>query len=293
MDIGAVYIEMNQPDSALHFLNKALNDFQQNEDKQGLANTMTKVGEVYELKKAYQKSIGYFEKAAELAKEINDRKGEAFALSSLGNVQFYMGNYQDAVTNLTRSAEWAESEGFVYLQQDNYKYLANAYGQLNDKSKQIHYLEKYIAIKDSVLTLEKQKQATELLAKYETKKKQAQIELLNKEKEISRNQLIRQRAIIIIVIVFLGIVVLVTVLLYRRYQEKQRTNALLSQKNKEIQDKHEKIEKQNYKLEEQAQKLRELDEIKTRFFTNISHEFRTPLTLIVGPLEQLIQNSRD
>ncbi len=41
-------------------------------------------------------------------------------------------------------------------------------------------------------------------------------------------------------------------------------------------------------IEDQARELRELNEARTRFFANVSHEFRTPLTLTIGPIEDVL-----
>lgn len=103
---------------------------------------------------------------------------------------------------------------------------------------------------------------------------QNKLETMNRLLNKSLLQYSNQRTLFygtILILVLISILLFVSVVAYRN---KSRTNRLL--------------EEQKNQLISLSKQLEEATHAKLVFFTNISHEFRTPLTLILGPVETLL-----
>lgn len=117
-------------------------------------------------------------------------------------------------------------------------------------------------LEDSINSNEQKLKIQEIEEKYENEKKEEQIKLLKSNSIIEKQRQRRKSNFLIGGIVLSSLIGLFLYLLYRNRQK--TTN-----------------------------KLKEIDQLKTRFFENISHEFRTPLTLLRLPLSQAITNQRE
>ena len=167
-----------------------------------------------------------------------------------------------------------------------YAYLAIIYEQDKNYSEALFYQKKLEVLKADMYKEQLDLEVEELQTKFETEQKEQEIETLEKEQayqklEVEKQgvQLKQQRQNILSIIFGFVLLLSVSILLFNRYRLKQKNEKLL------LQTQQLGLEKQQKETEQQL----EISEMRTDFFTNVSHEFRTPLTLILGPLENLLK----
>jgi signal transduction histidine kinase/DNA-binding response OmpR family regulator/ABC-type xylose transport system substrate-binding protein len=127
------------------------------------------------------------------------------------------------------------------------------------------------------------------------KEKENRISQLNERIGTYEQRQITSRNVTIIIIIALILFAIVLVLMVFAYRSRNRKIVLLNERNAVIDKQKDRLQQQNEQLTEQKDKLIELSaelesttQSKLVFFTNISHEFRTPLTLISGPVNSLL-----
>lgn len=327
-NIGIIYFNLGNEDKALEYYKKSLAIRLKLNDEFGIAQCYSNMGNVYENHGEPEKAMEYFLKALEIFEAKNDMKNAALTIFCIGYNYLNQSKYEEAIEYLNRSKELCiifdnkstlaytyMNTGLAFLelhQYDkslenlenglklfievddknnisySYQSLSKLYEKVGEYKKSLHYFTKYSVLRDSLYNEESSQKIADAEVLYETEKKETAIELLTKEKELKNLQLDKQKTFRNFLIALSILILALAIIAYSRFVIKRKANELLKEKNLALADKNFQIEKQSQKIETQSEKLKDLDEAKSRFFANISHEFRTPLMLIKGPLSDLM-----
>jgi len=99
---------------------------------------------------------------------------------------------------------------------------------------------------------------------------------------------------ILMVLIILGLVIILQYLREKQVKvKKNELEQLVAIRTKELVIANELLERKQKEILVESEKNRKNDQLKLQFFTNISHEFKTPLTMILGPIEKIIQSGND
>jgi signal transduction histidine kinase/DNA-binding response OmpR family regulator/uncharacterized protein HemY len=253
--LGRIYRKQKKLDEALNAYNEALTIYNALHYKRDVTETESSIGNIYFDKGDFQKAIDHYQRYLAAAKSQSDSTMMAYAYLSLGNTLLYLKEYRNARAYMDTVIVISEKRNLTYTRMDSYGLLGEIHEAEGNYKLGLSNYRTYIAIRDSIEDEQNKAKVQELEARYQSEKKDDAIRLLNAENTAKANQ---QKYLVVILVLLLAL----AIILYSRYQVKLKAN----------------------------KKLKELDLVKSRFFTNISHEFRTPLSLILGPLERKLSN---
>lgn len=254
-DIAKLYRKTKDLDRSLGFYEKALNIFTNLKDSAGIQLIYNESGVVYEYKEDYEEAIRRYTRSMQIAEALNDKVGVGWSQSFIAGVYVIQKKFEPAEKYLQETLKTRESIkdsftialshsdlGALYsakgdiekakqsfaisnrlalqmkypeLLSNNYRELSALASRSGNATEALDYYKKHVSLKDSIFSVEKTKQITELNTKYETDKKEQQI--LLQRSELSRKNL---TIAAILVLVILGI--FLTYLAYHRYQLKQQ-----------------------------------------------------------------------
>lgn len=314
-NIGGVYIQLKRTNDALRFARKAYDYYLRKGNKDGLYQTSVIYGDAYRLLEDHRMATHYYQEALRLSEEMKNDNAIAVSLTNLGTELEDQNRLKEAEICFKRALELSKltddmegivlsnihlgeieviygrfdtgiarlKEGLAQAQTIHAKYhihnaalkLSKYYEQKGKYKDALYYQHICSAYKDSLFNDETRANMQQAEFNYRLDKKQKEIQLLEMQRTIQDESSAQQQLVISGLSIAFILFALFLVYLYRNIRKEKRTN-------KQIAGQKQEIERQAYKLEE-------LNALKDKIFSVMSHDLRSPVASLLSMIELLDQ----
>ncbi|MDF2436493.1 MAG: tetratricopeptide repeat protein [Bacteroidota bacterium] len=226
VNLGSLKFDVHDMDSALYYYTAAGKIMEENNLPYNLAAVYNNIGKIYSEKKDYKNAVSYYEKSLKNREELNDKFGIGLSNMNLGEAYLLTGEPEKSISYLNRAVnEFMAVRSFINLKQ-SYAFLAQVYESKNDYKTANKYFQLYAMYKDSVYTKENADKLAEMQTRFQTEKKDLEIEKQNDEIRLTKAEVERKNIITTVLIASIIFVILLSYLLYNHNKLKQK--AILS-----------------------------------------------------------------
>lgn len=232
-NLGELYYQHKEYDSALFYLKKSLNEFESTIDAIASLNY---VGKIHAERGNYSLAMQYQEDALKMSKQFDAQLEMAQAYLGLADTYQKQAKLNTAIDYFHKSIDIArEMDSYPDLK-EAYQGLSIAYMERSDFKNAFKYQSLLNEITETIFNIETDDRIKNLQFTFQLDKKEDEIAILEQESEIEQLNSKRQKLVINVSLAGLGFVIIIAIIILRNYLNKVKINKILDKQKLEIEN---------------------------------------------------------
>lgn len=275
-ELGDIYLRSNKYKESEEALLNALRITRKRHINILEPDIISRMARLYSRQGRFSEANAYYDTVRMLHEKTKNEYGLAESILGKGRVFLRQGNFEDASNLILEALSISKRINARVLEIDCYRALSTLAEEKQDYKNALSYTKQSKALQDSLFSQDMIQKIFQDQIRIQTENKDLEIAALNEVQQQQASEISRQAFFrnIMVVVVALTAILLFTV--YRSGQRRIRINKML-------------IEHQN-EIKKRSLELEQLNQVKDKFFSVISHDLRSPINALSGILDLMAKN---